>query len=363
MSRLQFQRRGFTLVELLVVIAIIGILVALLLPAVQAAREAARRMQCGNNLKQLGIALHNYHDTYKTFPPDAIWHGNVKGTTAAAGDERNYTWICLILPFIEQSPLHDQIDFSRPALGQLSNISMGGGKTALELMLPALACPSDYQFVEPPRGFGVTSYSGNAGWDGHRRKHRDINRAGVFPFYDAVRLRDIVDGTSNTVAVGETTQLGFARPAGVVRAQGGGGNLRSPNGSVSRAALVATGAWHGWNHAWLLEAGKGTTLLANGTSGTIWGPYTSPNHVSGPSYYWHHAINNDWPGPGSMHPGGAQFALADASVRFIPETISTGQGANEATDATLWNTGKNGNVWAAIHNINGYSYDAQVEWP
>ena len=93
------RRRGFTLVELLVVIAIIGILVALLLPAVQAAREAARRMSCSNNLKQLGLALHNYHDIHKTFPPDAIWYGNRKGTTATAGHQRHYTWVTMILPF------------------------------------------------------------------------------------------------------------------------------------------------------------------------------------------------------------------------------------------------------------------------
>ena len=95
-------RRGFTLVELLVVIAIIGILVALLLPAVQAAREAARRMSCGNNLHQIGIALHNYHDTYKTFPPAAIWKLEKTGApyTFTAGNQRNFTWIALILPFI-----------------------------------------------------------------------------------------------------------------------------------------------------------------------------------------------------------------------------------------------------------------------
>ncbi len=98
------QKSGFTLVELLVVIAIIGILVALLLPAVQAAREAARRMSCGNNLHQIGIALHNYHDTYKSFPPAAIWKREKNGPGSAyagAGSHRNYTWIALILPFME----------------------------------------------------------------------------------------------------------------------------------------------------------------------------------------------------------------------------------------------------------------------
>jgi prepilin-type N-terminal cleavage/methylation domain-containing protein len=353
------QRRGFTLVELLVVIAIIGILVALLLPAVQAAREAARRMSCGNNLKQLGLAIHNYHDVFKTFPPDAIWHGNRAGTTSMLGDERNYTWICLILPFLEQSPLHNQIDFARPALGVLNNIPVQGGN-ARELAIPTLQCPSDYKFVVMPRGFGTTSYAGNQGWDGHRRRHRDINRAGVFPFYDPVNLSDILDGTSNTIAIGEVTTLAYVRVAPNHRSVGGGGRRRTPNSSVSRSALIATGAWHGWNHAWLLEANKGNALMCDGANNVIWGAFTSPNHVSGPFYYWHHAINNDWPGPASFHPGGAQFTLADASVRFIPQTVSVGRAANGGNDES---TGQNGNVWASMHNIAAFPTDAQVDWP
>src|SRR5688572_27645245 len=103
--------RGFTLVELLVVIAIIGILVALLLPAVQAAREAARRMQCGNNLKQIGISIHNYHDTYKSFPSG--WICPSVATGAMAVDQESWGWSSLILPFMEQQALHDQLGVTR----------------------------------------------------------------------------------------------------------------------------------------------------------------------------------------------------------------------------------------------------------
>ncbi|MEZ6090676.1 MAG: DUF1559 domain-containing protein [Pirellulaceae bacterium] len=205
------RRIGFTLVELLVVIAIIGILVGLLLPAVQAAREAARRMSCSNNLKQLGLSLHNYSDTFQTLPPDAIWHGNLRGTTAVAGDQRNYTWMCMILPFIEGSTLYDQINF--PSL-----FSQHCQQSQLAVKPPRRWCfqrccvlpTTSGRKDQRPWGFGITSYAVNAGWDGHRRFAGDLGRAGVFPFYDAVRLDDIKDGTSNTIAIGEVTTVGFA---------------------------------------------------------------------------------------------------------------------------------------------------------
>src|SRR5688500_12417046 len=103
-SRLRSSRRGFTLVELLVVIAIIGILVALLLPAIQAAREAARRMQCGNNIHQLGLGLQNYHDIHETFP--SCWGGNQTYADNCTG----FSWMALVLPYVEQQPLYDTID-------------------------------------------------------------------------------------------------------------------------------------------------------------------------------------------------------------------------------------------------------------
>jgi prepilin-type N-terminal cleavage/methylation domain-containing protein len=128
-------RVGFTLVELLVVIAIIGILIALLLPAVQAAREAARRTQCNNNLKQIGLALHNYHDSHKTFPPDAVWGAFVAAAPTAQQNPYHTTWLLAILPYLEQQPLYDTVDFELPMYGQ----------PVTSTQLGALQCPSDDQ--------------------------------------------------------------------------------------------------------------------------------------------------------------------------------------------------------------------------
>jgi len=132
-------RAGFTLVELLVVIAIIGILVALLLPAVQAAREAARRMQCGNNLKQIGIALHNYHDTYKALPPG--WLTKRSNPTTCLPNENFWHWGALILPFMEQQPLHQLLNVGNISLTQAGNTP--AILAAMQQPIAGYRCPSD----------------------------------------------------------------------------------------------------------------------------------------------------------------------------------------------------------------------------
>lgn len=178
-------RRGFTLVELLVVIAIIGILVGLLLPAVQAAREAARRMQCSNNLKQLGLALHNYHDANKRFPFGS------GGTTPPSGSP-GYSAVSLMLPYIEQTPLYNTIDFRRPLNDALN--------TAARLqVVPAFLCPSDRPNPQPQSG-GAINYMGNKG---SNHLWSDPNQSGIFPHFRSIKFSDITDGTSNTAAFSE----------------------------------------------------------------------------------------------------------------------------------------------------------------
>lgn len=141
------RKQGFTLVELLVVIAIIGILVALLLPAVQAAREAARRMQCSNNLKQLGVALHNYHDTHKSMPPGFLPKRNANG--AKTNNVNLWAWGALVLPFMEQQALHDKLNVGNNHLELISSTAGPGTlKEVMQQAIPSFRCPSD---VGPPK--------------------------------------------------------------------------------------------------------------------------------------------------------------------------------------------------------------------
>lgn len=219
--------RGFTLVELLVVIAIIGILIALLLPAVQAAREAARRSQCTNNLKQIGLALHNYHDTFKTFPPGVIWGQGCMGANVGGDTGRDmcpgttpppahhHTWNALILPFLEQKPLYDTIDFKRPAWGQ----------AFVGTAVPVLRCPSDGNFRTPreSNNIAITNYPGSEGyhwhaapccmgnWDPWNRLlglTHNISFHGIFTQTWTTEISMITDGLSNTIACAEKDSVG-----------------------------------------------------------------------------------------------------------------------------------------------------------
>lgn len=301
------RRAAFTLVELLVVIAIIGILVALLLPAVQAAREAARRMQCGNNLKQISLAVHNYHDTYKKLPPGA-W-------SCCWG-----TWMICIQPFMEQNNLYEQYSFNNkfgvPIDNSRYNHAINLPVTTKRLA--AHTCPSD----EPNAPFGnITShnYAANFGNTGYGRQ-ATLNGVtyGRAPFAIItattlnyiVGLQSITDGTSSTLLVGEVLQ-------------GKGSDLRG--------------------FVWWGDASSFTTYLPPNTNlpDRI---YTAGFCNNNPVLKLPCAVSNGTDPTmfalRSRHPGGVQVALCDGSARFIAETIdlntyralSTSQGGEPVGD-------------------------------
>ncbi|MBW3599310.1 MAG: DUF1559 domain-containing protein [Planctomycetes bacterium] len=314
-------RRGFTLVELLVVIAIIGILVALLLPAVQAAREAARRMSCSNNLKQIGIALHNYHDTYKSFPMAYFVYIDPASSTFNI-----QAWGTLTLPFLEQQPLADQYDYNYPACDQAGPIGQNNNRliqTPLEvfacpsaggadgqriydgglpanpsgLPLPALtwrAAPSDYCISTGVRGvFANIAYAGNAAGTRHGLLQDHINIPGIFTGSNrGATFASILDGSSNTILVGERT---------------GGAKIFSKRVEWSSSSAAQFGAANGggWGDALNGEHWLSGTLF----SGLPDPPQEGPCGIN--------CTNLRGYGFHSFHPGGCQFLMADGSVQFL----------------------------------------------
>jgi len=232
-------RRGFTLVELLVVIAIIGVLIALLLPAVQAAREAARRSQCTNNLKQIGLGLQNYNDVFKCFPADAIWgngYAAPPGYTLLVPElSYHYPWTVSILGFIEQKPLFDAINKRIPIMSSAGNPSTfpgpgqasatnpaaygtGGFMYLQSQQIPAFKCPSDNTFNGPgdmPLTMMWTNYAAAEGVGffaanqpnptSPPRSLAQTAYKGIFSFADFTTFAGIRDGSSQTIAVAEVT--------------------------------------------------------------------------------------------------------------------------------------------------------------
>jgi prepilin-type N-terminal cleavage/methylation domain-containing protein len=339
--------KGFTLVELLVVIAIIGILVALLLPAVQAAREAARRSSCGNNLHQIGIALHNYADVYGRFPTAAIWKRQKGAITGTAGDQRNFTWIAMILPYLEQRPLYEQINFGRPLGGQGSPIVQvlndGTNTPISSKIVPTMLCPSDpgFQGGENRHLLAWSNYSGAEGYDWWFRGNHELS--GVFNLNASVKFQDIKDGTSNTIAVCETSTQGFqTKPGAKSHVHSGDGIPREggQDNAVFRCLLLACNTNNDVHDGWQLPNPDGVF----GASGGFW--WRSGPHAMQPTYLHCFGINNNWPGASSRHPGGAQCVLADASTKFLSENIDY-----PGEDVQGWARGSG--VWGGINTYAG----------
>ncbi|MEW4564794.1 DUF1559 domain-containing protein [Bremerella sp. JC770] len=308
------RNHAFTLVELLVVIAIIGVLVSLLLPAVQQAREAARRIDCQNRIKQIGLALHNYHDTHGTFPfgelvtPDAC--------PPASSSKRGASWTVSILPFMEQGPRYDQFNMA----GTFAGIANEGTSTNEAVQIAANSayqCPSDPNAAtsEPNTNYrGVQG--GGAVADarcatGTASNQRLFFDNGILYMNSETGMRDITDGTSNTLMVGESRwwfAVGKNTPYGTYFMW----SSATRNADASSHVNVVAAAVDPVNNP----------LVDYNPSN---GPYT--DHPAGIGA----VVGTHTRAFGSWHPGGAQFLRGDASVQFVSETIDLGTYRQMAT--------------------------------
>ncbi|MFI4848844.1 MAG: DUF1559 domain-containing protein [Gimesia chilikensis] len=292
-------RKAFTLIELLVVIAIIAILIALLLPAVQQAREAARRSQCKNNMKQIGLSLHNYHEAHDVLPPGSVVYYN-----GSKYNGHGWTWHASILPYLDQAPLYDQIQ--GPSSSGMGAESGGVNSPKQQLCgqarLSVFWCPSQPDVTKGAQknGYAPSNYNGNMGtligssgdncYSGYVDTPQEMAATGgcmgadgIFFISSAVGFRDIKDGLSNTIMVSEVIDSG-----GDADMLGGGGSDRKhcfSNGADSNPPTEMT--------EYLIAAENNDPINSYGEEAA-----------------------------GSYHTGGAHFVLCDGSVRFLSENIA-----------------------------------------
>jgi prepilin-type N-terminal cleavage/methylation domain-containing protein len=311
------RREGFTLIELLVVIAIIGVLIALLLPAVQAARAAARRIQCTNNLKQLGLAMHNYHQAIGTFPIGRTGIRRPAGDPGYPGDvngaNHRRTWAWMVLPYIEQGNLYQAVNFSLP-------FNHSSQTTALRVLAASYVCPSDPNMVLLDTG-GFPSYKANymANWGNMHFDQAAANNPyngpvppKPVPFLGApfgldysYGVQDISDGTSNTLLMSEVIISRF------------NGTAQDHRGDVFN---------DDWNCTMFMAYTTPNSKLPDQVTTYCVYPFLSnpPCNKSSPAY---NAAR-------SYHAGGVNALVSDGSVKFFKETI-------------------NGSTWRALASTSG----------
>lgn len=364
---------AFTLVELLVVIAIIGILIALLLPAVQAAREAARRMQCSNNFKQTGLALHNYHDVHKGFPAGRSQCGLAGATTANGG--RGQEWgvgpMVVLLPYMEQTSryetfieeMKDPANLMFPWICDINSPNI----SACREPLPCLICPSDGKMQTPisiTYGTGTTQVArnnimhslGDGLWGNNTNEGGPayVEKRGMFTPNRWKNFGMIADGTSNTIGLSEAVGTDRSSSSGLLRSVLGDVALADGmyNGTLSlpepclfmrsptdrKQLLNSIDAWRGG----FFTDGRGANAA-----------FTTTLPPNSPSCIWWAAMGqNSWGSfsVSSFHTGGVNCVLMDGSCQFISETIDTG---TLSTPLDINTPGSPYGVWGAIGTPQG----------
>jgi prepilin-type N-terminal cleavage/methylation domain-containing protein/prepilin-type processing-associated H-X9-DG protein len=348
-------RLGFTLIELLVVIAIIAVLIALLLPAVQSAREAARRIQCTNNLKQIGLALHNYHAAASSFPPGAALNGVAAAPGLYASWQPNMSAQAMMLPYLEQSPVYNSLNFNFGA-----EYDLGMNSTGVLTIIAGFLCPSD---PNAGRRLNTNSYyasmgtttdymfsppmAGGANWMGTTPNVTFTGSTGLFAEAISYGVADCTDGTSNTVAYAEsllgdgmassvwgpTTTPPSKYRGNMVYGADPGDDLKRPHDAFQNPAFTLTllqnctlmfqststniGDDHGYR--WAMGITGYSMFNTIQTPNDAQFPFSACRLDGGP---------NNYPDSGfaysssSVHPGGVNACFGDGSVRFIKNSIN-----------------------------------------
>jgi prepilin-type N-terminal cleavage/methylation domain-containing protein/prepilin-type processing-associated H-X9-DG protein len=328
----QHKKRGFTLIELLVVIAIIAILVALLLPAVQQAREAARRTQCRSQLKQLGIALHNYHDVHQTFPPNLIPGGRPGSGGYIGYFQGNWGVMAYLTPFLEQTAVYHLLNLEAPTYANVGGswvIPDDNNREAAATIVPLYLCPSDISRKVSSNwgvmeGIGPTNYCANMGTGidpAGVNNGSPYDADGVFFADSKIRFADLTDGSSNTACMSESLLGEGSEISGAPTAPGlptkHYKNLAFGT-SISDGSCAAATTWN-----------QSDPRQFSWYSGEI--RCASYNHYYGPNSDHYDCVANGpaslgfiasgWKAARSQHPGGVNLLLCDGAVRFVGDSV------------------------------------------